>query len=138
MPLETLARVDVGLGRAAISRENGHRYIGIRMNVRGRDMGSFVDEARAQVAAAVPLPPGVTMEWGGEFESKERAMARLELVVPVALLITLVLLFNAFGTLRAGGAGAAQRAVRARRRRRRPRRGWACRSRSRRRSASSR
>lgn len=98
VPLETLARVDVGLGRAAISRENGHRYIGIRMNVRGRDMGSFVDEARARVAAAVPLPPGTTMEWGGEFESKERAMARLELVVPVALLITLVLLFNAFGT----------------------------------------
>jgi cobalt-zinc-cadmium resistance protein CzcA len=98
VPLETLAHVDVGLGRAAISRENGHRYIGIRMNVRGRDMGSFVDEARAKVAAAVPLPPGVTMEWGGEFESKERAMARLELVVPVALLITLVLLFNAFGT----------------------------------------
>ncbi len=98
VPLETLAHVDVGLGRAAISRENGHRYIGIRMNVRGRDMGSFVDEARAKVAAALPLPPGVTMEWGGEFESKERAMARLELVVPVALLITLVLLFNAFGT----------------------------------------
>ncbi|MEO8605199.1 MAG: CusA/CzcA family heavy metal efflux RND transporter [bacterium] len=97
VPLETLARVDVGLGRAAISRENGHRYIGIRMNVRGRDMGSFVNAARDAVAAAVPLPSGVTMEWGGEFESKERAMARLELVVPVALLITLVLLFNAFG-----------------------------------------
>lgn len=97
VPLETLARVEVGLGRAAISRENGHRYIGIRMNVRGRDMGSFVNEARAKVGAAVPLPPGVTMEWGGEFESKERAMARLLLVVPVALLITLVLLFNAFG-----------------------------------------
>jgi len=98
VPLETLAHVSVGLGRAAISRENGHRYIGIRMNVRGRDMGSFVDEARARVAQAVTLPPGVTMEWGGEFESKERAMARLTLVVPVALLITLVLLFNAFGS----------------------------------------
>ena len=47
VPLETLARVALGVGRAAISRENGHRYIGIRMNVRGRDMGSFVDEARA-------------------------------------------------------------------------------------------
>ena len=98
VPLETLAQVSVGLSRAAISRENGHRYIGIRMNVRGRDMGSFVDDARARVAEAVALPPGVTMEWGGEFESKERAMARLELVVPVALLITLVLLFNAFGS----------------------------------------
>jgi heavy metal efflux system protein len=98
VPLETLAHVSVGLGRSAISRENGHRYIGIRMNVRGRDMGSFVDEARARVAQAVPLPSGLSMEWGGEFESQERAMARLELVVPVALLLTLVLLFNAFGS----------------------------------------
>ncbi len=98
VPLETLAHVSIGTGRAAISRENGHRYIGIRMNVRGRDMGSFVDEARAQVTHDVPLPTGMTIEWGGEFESKERAMARLTLVVPVALLITLVLLFNAFGS----------------------------------------
>lgn len=97
VPIEMLARVEVGSGRAAISRENGHRYIGIRMNVRGRDLGSFVNEARARVASDVPLPAGVTIEWGGEFESKERAMARLALVVPVALLITLVLLFNAFG-----------------------------------------
>ncbi len=67
------------------------------MNVRGRDLGSFVDEARARVAEQVPLPQGVTIQWGGEFESKERAMARLLLVVPLALLITLVLLFNAFG-----------------------------------------
>jgi cobalt-zinc-cadmium resistance protein CzcA len=96
VPLETLARVSVGLGRAAISRENGHRYIGIRMNVRGRDLGSFVNEARERVAREVPLPGGFTIEWGGEFESKERAMARLQVVVPVALLITLVLLFNAF------------------------------------------
>ena len=96
VPIETLARVSIGKGRAAISREDGHRYIGIRMNVRGRDMGSFVNEARAKMAAAVPLPHGVVARWGGEFESKDRAMARLELVVPVALLITLALLFNAF------------------------------------------
>jgi cobalt-zinc-cadmium resistance protein CzcA len=99
VPLETLAGVSVGLGRAAISRENGRRYIGVRMNVRGRDMGSFVDEARARVTQTVALPPGVSLEWGGEFESKERAMQRLQLVVPIALLITLVLLFNAFGSL---------------------------------------
>jgi len=98
LPLDMLARVTLGRGRAAISRENGHRYIGIRMNVRGRDLGSFVDEARTRVAQAVALPGGITIEWGGEFESKERAMARLRLVVPVALLITLVLLFNAFGS----------------------------------------
>ena len=97
VPIETLARVSVGGGRAAINRENGHRYVGIRMNVRGRDLGTFVEEARARVTKEVPLPSGVTLEWGGEFESKERAMTRLELVVPVALLITLILLFNAFG-----------------------------------------
>jgi cobalt-zinc-cadmium resistance protein CzcA len=96
VPLEALARVGVGYGRASISRENGRRYIGIRMNVRGRDLGGFVDEARARVAAAAPEPPGVTIEWGGEFENKERAMARLAVVVPVALLITLGLLFKAF------------------------------------------
>ena len=60
------------------------------MNVRGRDLGGFVDEARARVdRAGAELRPGMTIEWGGEFENKERAMARLELVVPVALLITL-------------------------------------------------
>jgi cobalt-zinc-cadmium resistance protein CzcA len=98
VPLEMLARVVPGVGRAAISRENGHRYIGVRMNVRGRDLGTFVDDARAAVGRAVPLPSGVTAEWGGEFESKDRAMKRLALVVPLALLATLVLLFNAFGS----------------------------------------
>jgi heavy metal efflux system protein len=96
VPLEALAHVDVGYGRASISRENGRRYIGIRMNVRGRDLGGFVEEARARVSAQAPNPPGVTVEWGGEFENKEHAMARLELVVPVALVLTLLLLFKAF------------------------------------------
>jgi cobalt-zinc-cadmium resistance protein CzcA len=99
VPLESLATVELGTGRASINRENGHRYIGIRMNVRGRDMGSFVTDAQAQVALKAPLPGGVTAEWGGEFENKQRAMARLALVVPVALLITLGLLFNAFRSL---------------------------------------
>ena len=96
VPLDALAKVGSGYGRASISRENGRRYIGIRMNVRGRDLGGFVEEARAKVAAQAPNPPGVQIEWGGEFENKERAMARLAVVVPVALVITLVLLFKAF------------------------------------------
>ncbi len=96
VPLEMLAKVAVGRGRAAVTRENGRRYIGIRMNVSGRDLGSFVAEAQRQVAAGVQFPPGVTVEWGGEFESKERAMARLFTVVPVALVLTLVLLFQSF------------------------------------------
>jgi cobalt-zinc-cadmium resistance protein CzcA len=99
VPLDTLADVKVDYGRACINRENGQRYVGIRMNVRGRDLGSFVEDARRAVAAKVAQKPGTTMEWGGEFESKERAMKRLALVVPVALVITLALLFNAFRSI---------------------------------------
>lgn len=96
VPLESLATIGTGVGRASINRENGRRYIGIRMNVRDRDLGSFVAEARAKVAERAPLPAGQSIEWGGEFENKERAMRRLLQVVPVALLLTLVLLFKAF------------------------------------------
>lgn len=96
VPLESLARITTGTGRASINRENGRRYIGVRMNVRDRDMGSFVEEARALVAQQVPLQPGQHLEWGGEFESKERAMHRLLETVPLALVLTLLLLFNAF------------------------------------------
>ena len=99
VPLETLADVQLGSGRASINRENGRRYIGIRMNVRGRDMGSFVADAQRAVATKAPTLPGTSIEWGGEFENKQRAMARLALVVPVALIITLILLFKAFGQL---------------------------------------
>lgn len=96
VPMEALARITTGTGRASINRENGRRYIGIRMNVRDRDLGSFVDDARARVEKEAPLQVGQRIEWGGEFENKERAMNRLLQVVPVALLLTLLLLFKAF------------------------------------------
>ncbi|MDB4997748.1 MAG: cation transporter [Myxococcaceae bacterium] len=96
IPLSSVADVHIGYGRAAINRENGQRYVGIRMNVRNRDLGTFVDEARKAVDAKVTHTSGMTMTWGGEFESKERAMARLRLVVPLALLVTFGLLFNVF------------------------------------------
>jgi heavy metal efflux system protein len=97
VPLAALADVHLTSGRAAITREGGRRYLGLRMNVRGRDLGTFVAEARQKVQAAIRLPPGYTTEWGGEFENQERAMARLRLVVPLALIITFILLFSAFG-----------------------------------------
>jgi cobalt-zinc-cadmium resistance protein CzcA len=99
VPLPSVAAVHVDYGRASINRENGQRYVGIRMNVRGRDLGSFVADAQSVVQKKIPLEPGMTMEWGGEFESKERAMHRLAVVVPLALVITLALLFNAFGSM---------------------------------------
>jgi cobalt-zinc-cadmium resistance protein CzcA len=99
VPLLALADVSTGTGRAAITRESGRRYIGVRMNVRNRDLGSFVAEARAAVDKAVPLPEGYTMTWGGEFENQERAMARLRVVLPIALAITFILLFSAFSSV---------------------------------------
>jgi heavy metal efflux system protein len=99
IPLSSVAEVKMGTGRAAITRENGRRYVGIRMNVRNRDLGSFVGEARQKVDSAVSLPAGYEMVWGGEFENQQRAMARLTLVIPLALLITFLLLFSAFGSL---------------------------------------
>lgn len=98
LPLEAIAEVKMGTGRAAITRENGRRYVGIRMNVRNRDLGSFVQEARDKVDRGVKLPPGYEVSWGGEFENQQRAMARLQVVIPVALLLTLILLFSAFGS----------------------------------------
>jgi cobalt-zinc-cadmium resistance protein CzcA len=99
VPLASLAKVSVATGRATINRENGQRYVGIRMNVRGRDLGSFVSDARQAVDNGIARKQGVSMEWGGEFESKERATKRLLVVVPVALVLTLALLFNAFGSM---------------------------------------
>ena len=99
IPLSAVAEVTLGTGRAAITRENGKRYVGVRMNVRGRDLGSFVAEAQARVGASIKLPLGYDMTWGGEFENQQRAMARLQLVIPVALLLTFLLLFSTFGKL---------------------------------------
>jgi heavy metal efflux system protein len=99
VPVSAVAEVKMATGRAAITRESGRRYVGVRMNVRNRDMGSFVQEARRKVAAAVPLPSGYEMTWGGEFENQQRAMARLRLVIPLSLLLTFLLLFFEFGSV---------------------------------------
>jgi heavy metal efflux system protein len=99
VPLKALADVSIDTSRAAITRESGKRYVGIRMNVRNRDLGSFVDEARRRVAAAVSLPTGYELTWGGEFENQERAMQRLTLVLPLSILLTFLLLFSAFGSV---------------------------------------
>jgi len=99
VPLSAVADVTVGTGRAAITRENGRRYIGVRMNVRARDMGSFVEEARQRVAAQVIMPAGYEMAWGGEFENQQRAIKRLGVVIPLALALTFFLLFSAFKSI---------------------------------------
>ncbi len=99
IPLDAVSDVHMGTGRAAITRENGKRYVGVRMNVRNRDLGSFVKEAQDKVASGVAMQPGYSMTWGGEFENQERAMKRLKIVLPLALALTFVLLFSAFGSV---------------------------------------
>ena len=99
VPIRALADVTMDSSRAAITRENGKRYVGIRMNVRNRDLGSFIEEAQQKVSAGVKIPIGYSLLWGGEFENQQRAMKRLTLVLPLAILLTFLLLFSAFGTV---------------------------------------
>ncbi len=99
VPIRALADVNLGSSRAVITRENGKRYVGIRMNVRNRDLGSFIAEAQQRVSAGVKMPVGYDLLWGGEFENQQRAMKRLTLVLPLSILLTFLLLFSAFGTV---------------------------------------
>jgi cobalt-zinc-cadmium resistance protein CzcA len=100
VPLASVATVRETEGPAVINRESLQRRVLVEVNVRGRDLVGFVVEARAKVAAQVPLPPGVTIDWGGQFENFTRASKRLGFVVPVALGIIFSLLFVMFGDLR--------------------------------------
>jgi CzcA family heavy metal efflux pump len=99
VPMSALANIELGASRAVITRENGKRYVGVRMNVRNRDLGSFIAEAQKLVGAHVKLPVGYSVVWGGEFENQQRAMKRLTLVLPLSILLTFLLLFSAFGTV---------------------------------------
>jgi heavy metal efflux system protein len=101
IPLSELADIRIGRGRAAINREANQRFVGIKMNVRGRDLGGFVADAQAAVARGAPLPDGVAITWGGEFENQQRAMRRLAIVIPLSILLIFVLLLKAFSHLRA-------------------------------------
>ena len=100
VPLSSVARFEVGEGPNQISRENGKRRIIVQANVRGRDLGGFVAEARREVAANVQPPPGGWMDWGGQFENLERASARLALIVPLVFLTIGGLLFLALRSIR--------------------------------------
>lgn len=100
IPLAQLAEILIEDGPAQISRDRISRRINVEANVRGRDLGSFVAEAREAVDREVVLPPGWTLEWGGQFENLESASKRLALLVPLALLSIFVLLFSTFGSVR--------------------------------------
>ena len=96
LPLGELATLDIEPSAAQISRERIQRRITVEVNVRGRDIASVVADARQVIAENVPMPPGYTIEWGGQFENLERASERLAVVVPLALLLIFVLLYGTF------------------------------------------
>jgi len=102
IPLAEVATLEFVLGPNQISREDGKRLVVVSANVRGRDIGSFVQDASAAIAERNPVPPGYWTTWGGQFEQLQAAAKRLQLVVPLALLLVFVLLFMMFNTLRDG------------------------------------
>lgn len=100
IPLSQLAEISLSEGPVQISREDGLRRIGIEMNISGRDIGSFVKEAKEKIKENVDLPAGYFLTWGGQFENQQRAMAKLMIIGPVAVGLILLLLFVTFRSLR--------------------------------------
>ncbi len=100
--LSQVASLDLVLGPNQVSRENGKRLVIVSANVRGRDIGSFVEEAEAAITAQVKVPAGYWTTWGGQFEQLKEASERLRIVVPVALLLVFGLLFMMFNNLKDG------------------------------------
>lgn len=100
VPLGQLATVAMAPGPSQISRERLQRRITVELNVRGRDVGSFVEEAKVALERDVKLPVGYYMEWAGEYERLRSAAKQLAVVIPIALALILVLLVMTFGRLR--------------------------------------
>jgi cobalt-zinc-cadmium resistance protein CzcA len=100
IPLGQLAKVEITEGPAQISREMAQRRIVIECNVTGRDIGSFVQEAKQKIDNAVKLPPGYLMTWGGQFENQQRAMKRFAIVVPITIASIFLLLFSSFNSVK--------------------------------------
>jgi cobalt-zinc-cadmium resistance protein CzcA len=94
--LAQLASIDVKDGANRIYREGNTRYVAIKYSVRGRDLGSTVEEAMAKVKQQLKLPEGYRVDWAGEYASQQRAQARLMLVVPLTVLIILIMLYTMF------------------------------------------
>jgi cobalt-zinc-cadmium resistance protein CzcA len=99
IPLGQVANVTVEEGPVLVNREDIQRRFIVQLNVRGRDLGSFIAEAEQAVRQGLKLPTGYTIEWGGQFENLQRASARLLIVVPLALFLIFVLLYTSFNSI---------------------------------------
>jgi len=100
IPLSRVADVSVAEGYSFIRREQLQRYAVIQMDVRGRDVDGFVQDANRAIKQNVELPPGYWIEWGGAFENQQRALTRLSIIVPLTIFFIFVLLYTAFNSIR--------------------------------------
>jgi cobalt-zinc-cadmium resistance protein CzcA len=100
IPLGEVADLDEQPGPNQISRESGKRRVVVTCNIRGRDISSFVAEAQQKIRDEIKLEPGYWITWGGQFEQLQSATKRLEIVIPIALLLIFVLLFMAFASVK--------------------------------------
>ncbi|MBT8338089.1 MAG: CusA/CzcA family heavy metal efflux RND transporter [Gemmatimonadetes bacterium] len=100
VPLDQVATIESIIGPRQISREDNQRYITIQLNVRGRDIGSFVEEASAAISAQVDLPPGYLTTFGGQFELAQAANRRLAVVIPITILLIFGMLFASFNSIK--------------------------------------
>lgn len=98
LPLGEVADLVIEEGPAQISRENIQRRLTVESNVRGRDLAGFVGDAKEAIAKEVKIPPGYTLEWGGQYENLKAASQRLMIVVPLALFLIFVILYSSFGS----------------------------------------
>ena len=101
--LAQLAQVDIKDGASEIKREENSRYVAIKYGVRGRDLGSTVEEAMKLVKEKVKLPIGYHLDWAGEYESQKRSQRRLAVVVPITLLVIFIILYTMFGSAKWAG-----------------------------------
>src|SRR5205823_13579022 len=99
VPLAQLADIRSVSGPSMISSENGLLVVTVLLNVRGRDVGSFVDQARRLIADRVSLPPGSYLEWSGQYENEVRARQRLQIVIPIVLAVIYILLYVTYHSL---------------------------------------
>ncbi|HNN93919.1 MAG TPA: CusA/CzcA family heavy metal efflux RND transporter [Pseudomonadota bacterium] len=103
VPLAQVARLELRSGESTITHEGGRRHLTVRLNLRGRDLSSFLSEAQARIAREAPAPTGYELSWGGQFENQQRAAARLLLILPIVLALIFILLYGAFGRVRHAG-----------------------------------
>jgi cobalt-zinc-cadmium resistance protein CzcA len=101
--LSQLCHVDAADGASEVYREGNQRYIAIKYGVRGRDLGSAVEEAMQRVNRQVKLPNGYRIDWAGEYASQQRAQRRLSIVIPITLLVIFMILYSMFGSMKWAG-----------------------------------